>query len=350
MPMLSIRLVAVLGAVMLLLALSAGPAAAHAALVSSDPAAGQRLATAPGLVVLRFTEPLNTRLSGATVTGPNGQRFQGAAAGAEELRVRLLTNIPGVYRVAWATVSVVDGHSLRGRFAFGVGVTVGGSAGGAADGSAATGPRLDDGLIAVGRAVEDLALLVAVGMLLLASLARRNPPLARVRPRVAVVLAVALGAGLVVVTAEAAVASAAASGLSARGVAAYLTSGVPGWARLGRVTLETVALLLASPLARWLPGGSPPWRRWGRPGQRLGIWLAVAGGWWHWLPQGTPRARSPPGGGSPPMLSISWQRACGQVGFWPWQRLGLGWGRAGEGRGTATAAADRKGRPRWASC
>src|SRR6266516_5913869 len=238
-----------------LLALSGGPAEAHAALLSADPAAGQRLATAPALVVLRFTEPLNVRLSGVMVTDPAGRRFRGGVVGPEELRVRLLTNAPGAYQVAWATVSAVDGHSLRGGFAFGVGVAVavGGSAGaqgaGQSGGSVAVSPRLRDVLIAAGRAVEDTALLGAVGMLLLVGLARRDPPLASVRPRVVVVLAVALGAGLVVVTAAAAVASAA-PGLSVGGMAAYLTSRLPGWARLARVALEGVALVWCLPSSR----------------------------------------------------------------------------------------------------
>src|SRR6266516_992555 len=262
----SMRLIVVLGAVALLLALSGGPAEAHAALVSSDPAAEQRLATAPGLVVLRFTEPLNTRLSGATVTAPDGQRFQGGAFGSQELRMRLLANAPGVYQVAWATVSVVDGHALRGGFLFGVGVAGGGPAGGSADGSAGTGPRLSDVLIAVGRAVEDAALLLAVGMLLLVGLAQRDPPLAQVRPRVVVVLAVALGAGLVVVTAEAAVASAA-TGLSVGGVAAYLTSRLPGWARLARVALEGVALVWCLPSSR---------------SGRFGLGVPAPGQRWRW--------------------------------------------------------------------
>jgi copper transport protein len=246
------RSVAVPGAVVLLLALSAAPAQAHAALVSSDPAAGQRLATAPALVVLRFTEPLNGRLSGVVVTDPNGRRFQGGAAGPGELRVRLLTSAPGAYRVAWATVSVVDGHALRGGFAFGVGVLPGGAGqpGGRADGGAGSGPRRQDVLVAAGRVAEDAALLLAVGMLLLVGLARLDPRLPTVRPRVHVALAVALAAGLAVVVAEAAAASSAAvHGLAAWRMAAYLTSGLAGWARLCRVALEALALWLSSPWA-----------------------------------------------------------------------------------------------------
>ena len=244
-----VRSIAVLGAVMLL-ALSAGPAEAHATLVSSDPAAGQRLATAPALVVLRFTEPLNGRLSRVIVTDPSGQQFQGGAAGSEELQVRLLTNAPGSYRVVWATVSVVDGHTLHGGFAFGVGVPVGGAGrpGAHAEDGAGTGPRLADVLIAAGRAAEDAALLVAVGMLLLVGLARLDRRLPAMRPRVHVALAVALTAGLAVSLAEA-VAASAVPGASVWGMAAYLTSGLAGWARLSRVALEAVALSLSLPLS-----------------------------------------------------------------------------------------------------
>jgi len=241
-------------------------------LVASEPAAGQRLATAPALVVLRFTEPLNGRLSRATVTDPDGQQFQGGAWGAAELRVRLLTNAPGVYRVAWATVSVVDGHTLRGGFAFGVGVPVGGGGqpGGQADGGAGAGPGLRDVVVAAGRAVEDAALLVAVGMLLLVGLVRLDPRLPRVRPRLCVTLAIALAAGLAVVVAEAAAAAAttAVHGLSAQGMAGYLTAGPAGWARLSRVALEALALLL--------------WLLWRSARGRLRVWrwpavvLAVA--------------------------------------------------------------------------
>src|SRR6266508_3571734 len=258
----SMRSIVMLGAAVLLLTLSARPAEAHAVLVASEPAAGQRLATAPALVVLRFTEPLNGRLSRATVTDPDGQQFQGGAWGAAELRVRLLTNAPGVYRVAWATVSVVDGHTLRGGFAFGVGVPVGGGGqpGGQADGGAGAGPGLRDVVVAAGRAVEDAALLVAVGMLLLVGLVRLDPRLPRVRPRLCVTLAIALAAGLAVVVAEAAAAAAttAVHGLSAQGMAGYLTAGPAGWARLSRVALEALALLL--------------WLLWRSARGRLRVW------------------------------------------------------------------------------
>ena len=48
-------------------------ALAHAGMVSSTPEPGSELGTAPGVVVLRFTEPLNVRLSRASVTTPSQQ-------------------------------------------------------------------------------------------------------------------------------------------------------------------------------------------------------------------------------------------------------------------------------------
>ena len=280
----SMRSIVVLGLIAALVGLSGEPAGAHAALVSSDPAAAQRLATTPALVVLRFTEPLNDRLSRATVIGPDGQRFQGGASGPGELRVRLPTEAPGVYRVAWATVSVVDGHTLHGGFAFGVRAPVAGQRSGQREGRTAAGPRLDDVLIAAVRAAEDAALLVAIGMLLLIGLAGRNPRLPQRRPRVRLALAVALMAGLGVVVADAVAASASAvHGLSVRGMVAYLTTGVAGWARLWRVTLEALALALWSCSSVWRS-----LRRWVWPAVALAVVALAASGhaagasppWW----------------------------------------------------------------------
>src|SRR6266516_1277109 len=313
------RAVLLVGLAAVLLALSGGPAEAHAALVAADPAAGQRLATAPGLVVLRFTEPLNTRLSGVTVTDPAGQRFWGGAVGPEELRVRLFTNAPGVYRVAWATVSVVDGHSLRGGFAFGMGVAVGGPAGE----GVVTGARGRDVLVAAGRGVEDAALLSVLGMLLLVGLARRDPPLAQalVRPPVALALVVAFAGGLTVVVAEAVAATstlAAGGSVSVGGMVIYLTSGVPGWARLGRVALEAVALLVA--LSR---SGRSSWSRWewARPGALPAVAtmvvLAVVA-----LAASGHAAGAVPGWWGVTADAAHLLGAGLWVGSWPWRRCG----------------------------
>jgi copper transport protein len=232
------RLVLAIGAVLVML-LTPGVAQAHAAMVSSEPKPGQTLGTAPGVVIMRFSEPLNTKLSRATVTDPSGQRFNGTASSDEQIRVPLATNATGIYTVGWTTVSVVDGHTLRGSFQFGVGVSPGTAS---SEGTASTNPGGSDLLIAVARTVEYAALLLAFGMLLLRRLARKRPELVWLRVRHAPVLALALISGAVVILSEA---SSAAGSLSPGGVWSYLSTGLPGLARLSRLGLEALALVAA---------------------------------------------------------------------------------------------------------
>jgi len=105
----------------------ASPVAAHALLVSSDPSAGANLTSAPKEVTITFTEAPDPALSSIKVLDAGGQSVTAgnaeAVAGAPpELRVSLAALKPGVYTVAWRTVSSVDGHLASGSFAFGVGV------------------------------------------------------------------------------------------------------------------------------------------------------------------------------------------------------------------------------------
>src|SRR5712691_9272666 len=93
-------------------------ALAHAGLLSSTPEPGTELASAPGAVTLRFSEPVNVRLSAASVSTPSGSDVDGTVVGPEEIAVQLATDTPGVYRVSWTTVSLLDGHTLSGSFAF----------------------------------------------------------------------------------------------------------------------------------------------------------------------------------------------------------------------------------------
>ncbi|MDP9327840.1 MAG: copper resistance protein CopC, partial [Actinomycetota bacterium] len=217
-------------------------ALAHAGLLSSTPEPGTELASAPGAVTLRFSEPVNERLSAASVTTPDGKNVNGQVVDPEEIAVQLVADTPGEYRVAWTTVSLLDGHTLSGSFAFGVGVPVAAESGGLS-----TSPRTTDLLISIARAVEDLGLFLATGLLLLGWLARRDPPLGWVRARPVIPLAVATAAGIAVVSAEA---ISAARGPSLGAVASYLTTGPPGVARLIRPSLELFALLLARQRSR----------------------------------------------------------------------------------------------------
>ena len=233
-----IRPLALALGLILTLALTPGLARAHAAFVTSQPEPGQRLPAAPGLVALRFTEPMNTRFSRATVLAPDGQRFDGRASGEQEIQVRLSTSAPGIYAVDWTTVSTVDGHTLHGAYRFGVQVAPGEGA----EGSTAVEPQWPDLLIAVGRTVEYAALLMAVGLILLGRLAARTQPLTWVQCRLQPPLAAACLSGQLVVLGEAFVAAGSPS-LDALG--AYLASGLPGVARLLRPVAEILALQLS---------------------------------------------------------------------------------------------------------
>ncbi|MGH2579274.1 MAG: copper resistance D family protein, partial [Actinomycetota bacterium] len=148
------------------------------------------------------------------------------------------TNQTGVYEVSLTTVSVVDGHTLSGSFRFGVGV----SPGPGAEGGTTDEPTGRDLLVSVGRLVEDVSLLLVLGLLLLGRLARRRPSLEWVRTPILPVFAAALVGGLVVVLGEALLAAPSPSGSA---VFTYLSTGLPGWARLGRVLLEGAGVLVA---------------------------------------------------------------------------------------------------------
>jgi copper transport protein len=221
------------------LALAPRPALAHATVLSSVPHPGERLENTPGVVVLEFSEPVNMRLSTASVTAPGGQTFGPSSLSPTEIRVDVDSSSPGLYQVSWTTVSAVDGHTLRGGFQFGVRVSPRGP-----DQQDQVLPLPSDLLVALARAFEYAALLAGLGMLLLLELARRSGTGDWVRPPLRRTLALALLAGTAVVLGEA---LAAGSG-SPQLVSAYLSGGPPGWAREARLAAELAALLVA---LRW---------------------------------------------------------------------------------------------------
>jgi len=232
------RRVAVCALAALVVVAVPGVASAHAVLASSQPQAGARLGTAPGVVVLEFTEPLNQKLSRATVTDAAGRAFRGGVTGGQEIRIPLTTNTPGVYTVEWVSVSTLDGHAVRGSFQFGVGVSPGA---GSAE-TAQTSPQTGDLAIGVLRWAEYLALLLGAGMLLLRRLAWGRTELDWVRARPVLPLAVALTSGIAVAASEA---FSAAGSASLPALWNYLTTGLPGVARLSRLGLEALALFAA---------------------------------------------------------------------------------------------------------
>ncbi|MFF4473874.1 copper resistance protein CopC [Streptomyces sp. NPDC001599] len=116
-----------LGAVLVLLLLGgAGPASAHAALGSTDPADGTVLQRAPGHVTLTFSESVGLRDDSFRVLDPGGHRVRTGAAGHADGRsdtagVTLPDGLgEGTYTVAWRVVSA-DSHPVSGAFTFSVG-------------------------------------------------------------------------------------------------------------------------------------------------------------------------------------------------------------------------------------
>lgn len=229
------------------LALAVGPADAHAAFVASQPEPGTQLTAAPGLVQIEFSEPLIADLSSVRITDPDGTVWERTGVSERMMQARLGTNTPGVYTVEWRTVSPLDGHTLRGTYRFGVGVTPSD-----VDSTATVEPGTADVVLAIGRAAEYAGLLTAVGMLLVVALARRRPSLRWVRPGVAAALAVALLAGAAVTLGEALLA---ASSPSLSAVGRYLGA-EPGVPRLARLGAETVALVAVRTGARRTAAGA----------------------------------------------------------------------------------------------
>jgi copper transport protein len=124
------RLVAVVALAGVAVFAGAGPASAHAELVSSDPANGATLETAPTEIRITFSEQPDPAVSGIFIYDSSGARLGDdivgppAAQGDRTLVFPITGELPkGVYTVSWTTTSVEDGHTTTNSFTFGVGVT-----------------------------------------------------------------------------------------------------------------------------------------------------------------------------------------------------------------------------------
>ena len=102
------------------LALAAGDALAHAALIASEPADGAVLERAPASIVLRFSEPVTpvaVRLLDRSGTGA----ALAAAAEGGTVRAALPAGLPhGAYLVSYRVTSL-DSHPIGGAVAFSIG-------------------------------------------------------------------------------------------------------------------------------------------------------------------------------------------------------------------------------------
>jgi copper transport protein len=102
---------------------SAPPASAHATLVSTDPAEGARLATAPSEVRLQFSEGVSLGAGYARVLSSDGKRADTGTPSVhgDVLTIPLRSGLPDDgYLVTYRVVSA-DSHPVSGAFAFVVG-------------------------------------------------------------------------------------------------------------------------------------------------------------------------------------------------------------------------------------
>ncbi len=101
----------------------AGSASAHSLLVRSAPVADGLLGSAPTTIEMWFSEPLEPAFSSARLIDTAGAEVPTGAplvnpADPLHLTLPLVALDPGIYTVAWQTLSKVDGHEWFGSFPF----------------------------------------------------------------------------------------------------------------------------------------------------------------------------------------------------------------------------------------
>ncbi len=99
---------------------AAGPALAHAHLVSSTPGDGSTVEAAPARIVLRFDEAVQASSAQVAVTAPDGSAVSTGAAEVLDAVVSAdVDALPaaGDYTVGWRIVSA-DGHPVDGQIVF----------------------------------------------------------------------------------------------------------------------------------------------------------------------------------------------------------------------------------------
>jgi copper transport protein len=105
--------------------LAGPPAAAHALVVATNPAAGAVLPRSPAELRVVFSEPVRPLGQGLALRGGRGQVPLGPVGHPPGHRDVLAATVPrlgdGTYTAVWRIVSVDDGHVEAGSFAFAVG-------------------------------------------------------------------------------------------------------------------------------------------------------------------------------------------------------------------------------------
>lgn len=123
------RAVTVLAAAAAMLAVAAPSAWGHAAFAGASPAPGARVESSPARIVLRFSEPLERKLTEVSVARVGGDHVGTRQERADRREVVLIPDAPlprGAYSVRWHSVATGDGHPLEGSYGFGVRVAAAG--------------------------------------------------------------------------------------------------------------------------------------------------------------------------------------------------------------------------------
>ncbi len=98
-------------------------AEAHAALVTANPSNNETLTRSPARVILRFSEPIERRLTKIEVFGAEDNRVDEGDIAFDDsdpafASIGVATLEPGLYFVRWSNVSTVDGHGVNGQYPF----------------------------------------------------------------------------------------------------------------------------------------------------------------------------------------------------------------------------------------
>jgi copper transport protein len=118
-----LRLLPLLAALFLAGVATAGPAAAHAEVVSTDPGEGARLDGVPSRVTVQFSEGVSLGAGYARVLDSGGARVDSGSASVdgEVLTIPLRTGLgDGGYLVTYRVISA-DSHPVSGAYSFAVG-------------------------------------------------------------------------------------------------------------------------------------------------------------------------------------------------------------------------------------
>jgi copper transport protein len=151
----------------LVLGLATPPAAAHATLLSTDPAEGEVVAETPDVVTFTFDEPVSLTDGSIQVFDAAGEPVEASAASEDEIvTADLPEELPdGTYVVAWRAVSA-DGHPISGSLTFSIGAPSETVVPPDVDAKPAEGSKADLG---IAQSIGYAGLLVAVGLVVFSS-------------------------------------------------------------------------------------------------------------------------------------------------------------------------------------